>query len=161
MKKVYKLIMLITLALASLGIGISWGEGQPSEAACETLVRFEGEPEIVFVEYELKPNCLEVQPGKIVFVLKNAGRSPHGFRIESEDVDIRSPRLGPGRTIHFEVELPEGEYRISCPLSNHPERGMVGILIVKPEERVCPCACAGLDQSSIAEDRLGELLFIC
>lgn len=88
--------------------------------------------EIAFKEYQLTPNKIRVGPGKVTFVLRNEGRYSHDFRInvEGPGIDITTPKFGPGRTIRLEVALQEGEYKISCPLSNHDERGMHGTLIV-------------------------------
>ena len=88
--------------------------------------------EIAFKEYQLTPNKIRVGPGKVTFVLRNEGRYSHDFRIniEGPGIDITTQKFGPGRTIRLEVALQEGEYKISCPLSNHDERGMHGTLIV-------------------------------
>jgi uncharacterized cupredoxin-like copper-binding protein len=88
--------------------------------------------EIAYKEYQLTPNKIRVGPGKVTFVLRNEGRYSHDFRInvEGPGIDITTQKFGPGRTIRLEVALQEGEYKISCPLSNHDERGMHGTLIV-------------------------------
>jgi len=91
-----------------------------------------GKVEIAFKEYQLTPSKIRVGPGKVTFMLRNEGRYSHDFRIniEGPGIDITTQKFGPGRTIRLEVALQEGEYKISCPLSNHDERGMHGTLIV-------------------------------
>jgi len=91
-----------------------------------------GQVEIAFKEYELAPSKIRIGPGKVTFVLRNEGRYSHDFRInvEGPGIDVTTQKFGPGRTIRLEVALQEGEYKISCPLSNHDERGMHGTLIV-------------------------------
>ncbi|MBI4277138.1 MAG: cupredoxin domain-containing protein [Armatimonadetes bacterium] len=90
-----------------------------------------GPVEIAFVEYELKPSRLAVRPGTITFILKNEGRFTHDFQVQGSGVDVKTPKFAPETTLRTQVTLKPGEYRISCPLSNHAERGMVGTLIVR------------------------------
>lgn len=89
-----------------------------------------GPVEIVFREYRIAPSKIRVGPGKVSFVLRNEGRVAHDFRVEGPGTDITTQKFGPGRTVRIELALREGEYKISCPLSNHDERGMHGTLVV-------------------------------
>jgi plastocyanin len=89
-----------------------------------------GKVEIALTEYELTPGKIRIPPGKVTFVLRNEGRYSHDFNVEGPGIDTTTQKFGPGRTVRLEVSLQEGEYRISCPLSNHDERGMRGTLIV-------------------------------
>ena len=89
-----------------------------------------GKVEIAFKEYQLTPSKIRVGPGKVTFVLRNEGRYSHDFNVEGPGIDTTTQKFGPGRTVRLEVSLQEGEYKISCPLSNHDERGMRGTLIV-------------------------------
>lgn len=136
----------------------SWfaGEGTPAQKASipspalptptdeskadEEYVQVTGsEIEIALKEYELVPSKIMVRPGTYTFVLHNKGRFSHDFQIqgpgalhgEGHGVDVRTAKFGPGRTVRLEVTLTEeGEYHIMCPLSNHDERGMNGVLLV-------------------------------
>ena len=89
-----------------------------------------GKVEIAFKEYELTPSKIRVGPGKVTFVLRNEGRYSHDFNVAGPGIDTTTQKFGPGRTVRLDVALQEGEYKISCPLSNHDERGMHGTLIV-------------------------------
>lgn len=91
-----------------------------------------GEVRIALKEYRLVPERIRVRPGPlaITFVLRNEGRYAHNFHIEGPDVDARAAKFGPGNTVRLEVTLKAGEYKISCPLSNHDQRGMHGTLLV-------------------------------
>lgn len=90
---------------------------------------------ITLKEYRLVPDRIRVRPAlpAITFVLRNDGRFAHNFHIEGDGVDTTSSKFGPGRTVRLEVTLREGEYQISCPLSNHDQRGMHGTLLVTSE----------------------------
>lgn len=86
--------------------------------------------EIELRDFELVPADLTMSSGEITFTLSNGGRFTHDFRVEGEGVDEKSPRVGAGRTDEWSITLDPGEYRISCPISNHADRGMAGTLIV-------------------------------
>jgi plastocyanin len=88
-----------------------------------------GKIEIALTEYEMKPDKIRVGPGTVTFVLRNEGRFAHNFHVEGPGVDAHAEKFSPGRTIRLEVALQEGEYKLSCPLSNHDQRGMHGTLI--------------------------------
>ena len=89
-----------------------------------------GQIAIALVEYEMKPNKIRVRPGAVTFMLRNKGRFAHNFHVEGSGVDAHADKFSPGRTVRLELVLQEGEYKISCPLSNHDQRGMHGTLIV-------------------------------
>lgn len=89
-----------------------------------------GQVEIALLEYEMKPNKIRVKPGAVTFALRNEGRFAHNFHLEGPGVEAHAEKFSPGRTVHIKVTLPEGEYKISCPLSNHDQRGMHGTLVV-------------------------------
>lgn len=84
-------------------------------------------------EYKFEPGNIKVAAGKITFVLRNAGRFAHNFQIEGNGVDVTASKFMPGATARLELSLEAGQYKISCPLSNHDERGMSGMLIVSAE----------------------------
>lgn len=88
-----------------------------------------GQIEIALKEYEMVPNKIRVKPGTVTFVLRNEGRFAHDFHVEGPGVEAYAAKFSPGRTVRLEVTLQEGDYKISCPLSNHDQRGMHGTLI--------------------------------
>jgi len=88
-----------------------------------------GKVEIVFSEYEMKPNHIRVGAGPVTFVLRNEGRFAHNFHVEGPGIDTTAEKFSPGRTLRLELALQAGEYKISCPLSNHDQRGMHGALV--------------------------------
>ncbi|MBI4207365.1 MAG: cupredoxin domain-containing protein [Betaproteobacteria bacterium] len=88
-----------------------------------------GKVEIALMEYEMKPSKIRVGLGTVTFVVRNEGRFAHDFHVEGPGVDAYAEKFSPGRSIRLEVALQEGEYKISCPLSNHDQRGMHGRLI--------------------------------
>lgn len=103
----------------------------PATAAADGAV-LQGRVEIVLRDFSLNPNTVMVSAGRTTFVLKNEGRYTHDFRVESEGVDETAPKVGAGRTGTWTLTLAPGVYRISCPISNHDERGMEGTMTVVP-----------------------------
>ncbi len=92
----------------------------------------QGTVEIALRDFELAPDEITVKAGEVTFVLTNEGRYTHDFRIDGEGVDMNAGKVGARRTDEWEVTLEPGEYRISCRISNHDERGMVGTMTVVP-----------------------------
>jgi plastocyanin len=88
--------------------------------------------QISLKDFRLDPDKVTGKAGAITFVLKNEGRYTHDFRVEGQGLDEKAPKVGQGRTFEWQVTLPLGTYRISCPISNHADRGMTGTLEVVP-----------------------------
>lgn len=86
--------------------------------------------QISLKDFRLDPDAVAGKAGTITFVLKNEGRFTHDFRVEGQGIDDRAPKVGQGRTFEWQITLPPGPYRISCPISNHADRGMNGTLDV-------------------------------
>ena len=81
-------------------------------------------------------------PGRIRFVFTNSGTISHNLRIEGvrpdgEVLDITSPSatkfLSPGGMWELEMELWEGEFRLTCAVTNHDARGMLRPMIITKE----------------------------
>lgn len=89
-----------------------------------------GRVNISLKDFLLDPDRATVKAGAITFVLKNEGRYTHDFRVEGQGIDEKAPKVGQGRTFEWQITLPPGTYRVSCPISNHADRGMVGTLEV-------------------------------
>ena len=114
------------VAIASIKPGTPAARAPSSKAAADDgFVEVAGARiEIALSEYKMKPDKIRAKPGAVTFVLSNVGRFAHDFHIEGPGVDAYAAKFSPGRTVHLEVTLQEGEYKISCPLSNHDQRGM-------------------------------------
>ncbi len=81
-------------------------------------------------DFHLDPDELTAKAGPVTFVLNNGGRYTHDFRVEGNGIDEKAPKVGRGREREWQITLPPGTYRISCPISNHADRGMTGTLTV-------------------------------
>ncbi len=90
----------------------------------------ENRVELSLKDFVLNPDTLTARAGTITFVLTNEGRYTHDFRVDGNGVDKKAPKVGRGRTREWEITLGPGIYAISCPISNHADRGMVGTLKV-------------------------------
>ncbi len=85
---------------------------------------------VALKDFRLDPDELMAKAGTVTFVLKNDGRYTHDFRVEGNGIDEKAPKVGRGRERDWQITLPPGTYRISCPISNHSDRGMTGTLTV-------------------------------
>ncbi len=90
----------------------------------------ENRVELSLKDFVLNPDTLTARAGAITFVLTNEGRYTHDFRVDGNGVDKKAPKVGRGRSREWEITLGPGTYAISCPISNHADRGMVGTLTV-------------------------------
>jgi len=99
------------------------GENELTEPASDKA-------QVSLKDFQLDPDKVSAKAGMVTFVLKNEGRYTHDFRVEGQGIDDRAPKVGQGRTFEWQITLPAGSYRISCPISNHADRGMRGTLEV-------------------------------
>ena len=88
---------------------------------------------VVMQEFAFDPDQLVVSAGQDTFTLQNDGQFPHNVHIEGDGVSLDVKPDGPvasGDSFTGTVVLPPGTYDVWCPVSNHRDRGMVGILTV-------------------------------
>lgn len=117
-------------AVASAKPGASVAQAQAGAAESGYRDFVNGEIEIALKEYEFTPSRIRTRPGTVIFVLRNEGRFAHDFHVEGPGFEVYAEKFSPGRTVRVQAVMQEGEYKVSCPLSNHGERGMNGKLIV-------------------------------
>jgi uncharacterized cupredoxin-like copper-binding protein len=78
-----------------------------------------------------------VPAGQVLLQLKNIGEDEHDLRIAGPRGTARAETgvVAPGDLGRLKVRLSRGRYTYFCSVSDHAERGMVGILIVKKRAR--------------------------
>jgi plastocyanin len=82
-------------------------------------------------EFMFEPADVSVSSGRVTFTLRNTGQFPHNLHIEGNGVSLDVKPDGPvagGQSFTGAVTLPAGTYETWCPVGNHRERGMVGML---------------------------------
>ena len=92
------------------------------------------EVKIVMKDFLFEPNQVEVNAGKVRFMVSNEGNQPHNvaFRIEGQDVMARTETFRKGEgPVTLEVDLTPGTYQMICEVPGHIQAGMVGTLVVK------------------------------
>lgn len=90
-------------------------------------------------EYRIVPQTVEVQAGRMKFVVRNTGRLTHNLVVqEPEGLDGRPLNIAkvdtmqPGQTASpIKVTLSPGEYRLVCTIANHDDLGQFGTLTVQ------------------------------
>jgi len=86
---------------------------------------------VIMTEYKFDMPAT-VKAGKTSFVIKNAGKKVHNFKIVGEGIDQKlSANPKPGQTEVLEVVLKPGTYAITCPVDFHTQKGMKTTLTVK------------------------------
>lgn len=107
------------------------GQGEtPKAGGGAGAAVIKGTVKIELADFKITPNEFTVGTGKVMFAFNNTGRYTHDFRIEGKGIDVKAPKIGAGRTQQWSVALAPGTYRISCPISNHNQRGMEGTMVV-------------------------------
>ena len=111
--------------------------------------------DVVFGEWAVVPESTAIRPGKVTFVVKNGGQLTHGFEIEREDgedqeFEIEGPEFDGGETVRISATLEPGTYEIYCYVGDHEERGMVALLVVRPDAPLVTAAPAAPAVSEVA-----------
>jgi uncharacterized cupredoxin-like copper-binding protein len=92
-------------------------------------------------EYRIVPQDIVVKPGRMKFVVRNAGRLTHNLVIQIPPKNPagkpalvnRTTTMQPGQTAApIKVTLAPGEYRLVCTIANHDDLGQFGTLKVQP-----------------------------
>ena len=85
-------------------------------------------------EFKIVPATASVPgPGKVTFVVKNAGKIQHDLAVQGPGVSASSktPLINPGGTAKLTVTLAAGTYTLYCTVPGHRAAGMVAKLVVK------------------------------
>jgi uncharacterized cupredoxin-like copper-binding protein len=109
--------LLAVLALAVAGIG-------NAKAQASTPVRT---VKVTAKDYRFVLSTNTIAHGRMKFVIKDAGASPHDFAIAGHT----SKTIQPGQSTTLTVTLKKGSYPYRCTVDSHAELGMKGVLRVK------------------------------
>jgi uncharacterized cupredoxin-like copper-binding protein len=124
-------LIALVLVLAGCGDGDTFSSDRP-------ILR------LTLDEYRIVPQDVVVKPGRMKFVVRNAGRLTHNLVIqippktpdakpEQLTPTSRTATMQPGQTAEpIKVTLRPGEYRLVCTIANHDDLGQFGTLTVKP-----------------------------
>ena len=83
-------------------------------------------------DYRFKPQNLRGRAGAVRMEVINRGRLPHALQVRLEGRErLRIPTVLPGRRGADSARLPAGRYRFACPIANHEELGMHGVLTLR------------------------------
>jgi plastocyanin len=121
--------------VAALVTGLVAGCGGGSE----TVVDHDRVLRLTLDEYRIEPARIEVQPGRLHIVARNAGRLTHNVVVErTRDSEDSSPQVlertdtaHPGQTVSRSVTLAPGTYRLVCTIANHENLGQYATLYVR------------------------------
>ena len=91
------------------------------------------------VEVRLSEYAIEMPEtlvaGPTTFLVHNAGKKIHSFKIQGPGVDeLLSKPVPPQTTGKLQVTLQPGEYKVYCPVGSHELKGMTRKLVVTAKQ---------------------------
>ncbi len=116
------------LTLVTAGVWLA-GCGQPPRPSTVPA----GDPlSLELRDYRFRPQALRARAGRARVEVVNRGRLPHAFQLRLEGRErLRIPTVLPGERGAATTTLKRGSYRFACPIANHEELGMHGVLTVR------------------------------
>ncbi len=139
------LLLAAGLALAACGdddddrgdLNVQTGTGTGAETATtQTATEPQGAPtETIRVretDFELNPaNPRIAGPGVVAFQVSNAGDVQHALEVHAPGGEQETSTIDPGGSATLEVSFDRpGRYEWYCPVSDHEDRGMKGVITV-------------------------------
>ena len=83
-------------------------------------------------DFRFEPQVLRGRAGHVRVRVVNRGRLPHAFELRLKGRErLRISTVLPGRRAGASARLPAGRYRFACPIGNHEELGMHGVLTLR------------------------------
>lgn len=121
-------------AVAIFGVDAKGASKVPAPAAAAAPSGSARTIQVREVEFKIVPVPASVPaPGKVTFVVKNAGKIQHDLAVQGPGVSASSktPLISPGGTAKLTVSLAAGTYTLYCTVPGHRAAGMVAKLVVK------------------------------
>lgn len=83
-------------------------------------------------DYRFAPASVEMEAGRVRVEVVNGGRLPHALRLVRDGTErLKITTVLPGERDSARARLTRGSYRMLCPIGNHEELGMYGVLTVR------------------------------
>ncbi len=83
-------------------------------------------------DFRFKPQAARSRAGAVRVEVVNRGRLPHALELHLRGRErLRIATVLPGRRGSASARLPAGRYRFACPIGNHEELGMHGVLTLR------------------------------
>jgi plastocyanin len=115
-------VLTIVLVVAAAGCG----QDEPTARVGD------GRVAIALDDFSIRPQTIRAPAGELTFELVNRGRIGHNFHLRrgaGEPLEVST--LFPGDRRTASANLPRGDYRMVCTVSNHEELGMYGTLVIR------------------------------
>ena len=106
-------------------------------ATVEASVQPAGSILVEMTSYAFKPVDIPLTAGTVVLYLVNPSTEVHSMALRNPAVSILnvvalSAEVAAGHSAVFTIEnLPPGVYRVTCPITNHADNGMVATATVR------------------------------
>jgi plastocyanin len=118
--------LVAALVLAGCGGGSEGSSGSGGGGSVVRTIR------VKETEFALAPGRIELsKPGRYTFTAVNDGTIDHALELEGGGVEEETEHVAPGKSASVTVDLSKsGDYEIYCPIGDHRDRGMKGMVVV-------------------------------
>jgi len=100
--------------------------------APDPVVARDGDLSVEMRDYRFEPEFSSSPSRRVRLEVVNRGRLPHALRLRLRGKERLSiPTVLPGHRGSATARLEPGSYRMVCPIGNHEELGMYGVLVVR------------------------------
>ena len=83
-------------------------------------------------DFRFRPQTVRARAGQLRVEVVNRGRLPHALELRLGGRErLRISTVLPARRGAASARLPAGRYRFACPIGNHEELGMHGVLVLR------------------------------
>jgi uncharacterized cupredoxin-like copper-binding protein len=119
-RSIHRLVTTSAAVIAVAAIPLAGAAARPAAATTTVSVKA-GE-----MYFKLSTKTL-AKPGRVTFVVKNAGHLVHDFKIAGKV----TPMINPGKSAKLTVSFKKGKYSYLCTVPGHAAGGMKGVFTVK------------------------------
>ncbi len=116
--------------------GTTTGSNSPSSSSgsATPVASASGGVSLSETEFKITPATAKAsKTGKITITVTNNGTITHALAVQTPAGPVKTPHIAPGQSAKLTVDISmAGSYTFFCPIGNHRQAGMHGMLVVGP-----------------------------
>ena len=87
--------------------------------------------EVKLSDFKIMPSRMAASAPRVRFLIKNEGMFTHSLELMLDRDLFSSPKIGPGQTGFFDVDVRPGTHELTCPITGHAVRGQRATIVVR------------------------------